>query len=198
MERPGGGGNVTAVQAVVEPVAGRPSRSLRGKIVAGVAALLFVLLIGVVLKAGSMAPLAGDPSGQPAPTFTLPALDGEGSISLGDLKGKPVVLNFWASWCVPCKQEAPVLAAAHREWASKGLVFLGVDSQDTTKDGRAFEAEYGIGYRSVVDGGALMSRYGVVGFPETFFIDERGTIVAKFVGPLDTERLDGYAELLLG
>ena len=186
-----------AVDLVAEPSDSRPRRSLRGKVIAVVAALVFVLLIGVVLKAGSMAPLASDPSGQPAPTFTLPALDGDGSISLGDFKGKPIVLNFWASWCVPCKQEAPVLAEAYREWGSKGLVFLGVDSQDTIEDGRAFEAAYGIGYDSVVDGGALMSRYGVVGFPETFFIDERGTIVAKFVGPLDAERLDGYAKLLL-
>jgi cytochrome c biogenesis protein CcmG/thiol:disulfide interchange protein DsbE len=176
----------------------RPRRSLRGMLIAGVVALLFVLLIGIVLKAGSMSPLSADPSGQPAPTFTLSALDGGGSISLGEYAGKPVILNFWASWCVPCKQEAPVLAEAHRKWASEGIVFLGVDSQDTLKDGRAFEAEYGLGYDSAVDGGALMSRYGVVGFPETFFIDERGVIVAKFVGPLDQERLDGYAKLLLG
>jgi cytochrome c biogenesis protein CcmG/thiol:disulfide interchange protein DsbE len=185
----------TAVEGIVE----RPVRSLRGKLIAGAAAIAFVLLIGVVLKAGSMAPLAIDPSGEPAPTFTLPRLDGRGSLALGDLKGSPVVLNFWASWCEPCKQEAPVLADAHRAWAPEGLVFLGVDAQDTTQGGRAFERTYGIGYDSVVDAdGALMARYGVVGFPETFFIDERGTIVAKFVGRLDRETLDGYASLLLG
>ena len=135
--------------------------------------------------------LAADPVGITAPDFTLPLLDGSGDLTLSSLRGKPVMLNFWASWCGPCKEEAPFLADGWRRWKSTGVVFLGVDARDSRKWARKFEEKYGIEYPSVVDTqGTWMGRYGVSGFPETFFIDAKGVIQAKWTGPMDRETID--------
>jgi cytochrome c biogenesis protein CcmG/thiol:disulfide interchange protein DsbE len=162
--------------------------------------VIAVILVGAVVGVGwaalrvmGSAALGQDPFGQAAPDFELPLLKGEGTLALSELRGKPVVLNFWASWCGPCKDEAPVLAAAEKRWRSDGVVFLGVDSEDTRDAGLAFEASYGIEYDSVFDEqGRLEVQYGVLGFPETFFIDREGTIRAKYVGPIDAQNLDAY------
>lgn len=171
------------------PPAGR-SRT-RG-IVIGVTVLVAVLVVlGASLKVGGGGKLGEEPSGEAAPDFTLPLLDGGGELSLSDLRGKVVLLNFWASWCGPCKVEAPVLADGWKRWRSKGVVFLGVDVNDSKVWAKKFEREYGIEYQSVVDNtGAVETQYGVLGYPETFFIDAEGKIVSKFVGPMDAEALD--------
>src|SRR5712691_3023516 len=111
----------------------------------------------------------------PAPRFTLPRLDGHGDLGLAAFRGKAVVLNFWASWCIPCKQEAPNLEAAWRRWRPHGVVFVGVDAQDFYGDARQFGKRYEITYPLVRDGsGKVVGDYGVSGFPETFFVDRRG------------------------
>ena len=124
-----------------------------------------------------------------APGFTLPRLDRAGSLSLASLRGRPVVLNFWASWCEPCKQEAPLLEAAARRW--KDVVVVGVDAQDLSGDARRFLRRHGVTYPTVHDGaGAVARRYGVSGFPETWFLDRAGRLVAEHVqGPLGAEQL---------
>jgi cytochrome c biogenesis protein CcmG/thiol:disulfide interchange protein DsbE len=158
-----------------------------------------VILVGVLaLLWAALRVLGGtglpqDPSGTVAPDFEAPLLQAGGTLALSDLKGKPVVLNFWASWCGPCKQEAPILAAAEKKWRSQGVVFLGVDSEDTDAAALAFDERYGIEYDSVVDPeGRLEVQYGVLGFPETFFIDADGVIRAKYVGPIDAASLEAY------
>ena len=116
-----------------------------------------------------------------APGFTLPRLDREGeSLSLASLRGKAVVLNFWASWCVPCREEAAVLEATWDKYRSRGLVVLGVDVQDFGSDARRFARRYGMTYPIVRDGpGTLLGKYGATGVPETYFIDRRGRLVGE-------------------
>jgi cytochrome c biogenesis protein CcmG/thiol:disulfide interchange protein DsbE len=142
--------------------------------------------------------LPSDPTGLRAPAFSMPVLGGDGSRSLAGLRGKPVVLNFWASWCGPCRKEAPVLAAAEKQWSSRGVVFLGVNSEDASGPALAFDREFGLGYESVFDPeGRLELRYGVSGFPETFFVGPDGVIRAKYVGRIDRASLDAYVSAML-
>lgn len=116
-----------------------------------------------------------------APAFTLRTIDG-GSLSLRQLRGKPVVLNFWASWCPACKVEHPYLVQA---WERYGLdvSFIGVVYQDSAANARGFMRQYGGAWPSVLDPGQRTSiNFGVYGVPETFFIDRRGIIRAKVTG----------------
>jgi len=137
-------------------------------------------VLAVALVAGLLALLiwkVAHGSGKTAEpkNFTLPRLDTSGKLELASLRGKVVVLNFWASWCVPCKQEAPALESVWREYRSKGVVVLGVDSEDFTGDARSFLRKYGITYPVVRESGRdLYGPYGVSGVPETRVIDRRG------------------------
>jgi cytochrome c biogenesis protein CcmG, thiol:disulfide interchange protein DsbE len=133
-----------------------------------------------------------------APSFTLSRLDEPGRLDLASLRGRVVVLNFWASWCSPCKGEAGVLASASRRWQSRGVELLGVDSQDFSSDARSFMRRHGIDYPNLHDGaGSVMARYGVTGFPETWFITRRGRIVAHVDGQLTSATLDQDVRLAL-
>jgi cytochrome c biogenesis protein CcmG/thiol:disulfide interchange protein DsbE len=124
-----------------------------------------------------------------APLFTRPLVNGNGKLSLLSLRGKVLVVNFWQSYCAPCTQEAPTLAAAARQWRNaKDVVFLGVDVQDLRGPARAFMKRFGITYANVSDDGSLVGRFGVTGYPETFFVDRRGRVVpvprvGHIVGP---------------
>lgn len=134
-----------------------------------------------------------------APSFALTLFDGK-VIRLDDLRGKVVFLNFWASWCVPCRAEAKDLEAAWKKYKDRGVVFLGVNIQDKEENARAFIEEFAISYMNGPDtGGKIAIDYGVWGIPETFFIDRHGRITYKHVGalgvPVITAKLD---QALLG
>ncbi|HLJ32641.1 MAG TPA: TlpA disulfide reductase family protein [Ktedonobacteraceae bacterium] len=126
--------------------------------------------------------------GHVAPDFALTTLTENSpasEIHLSNFKGKPVVLNFWASWCGPCQDEAPFLRSAWQQVQSKGVVLIGVDDNDTAVDGRIFLHKYNISYPNVSDAnGATSINYGVTANPETFFINRQGVVVAWLAGPL--------------
>ena len=128
--------------------------------------------------------------GKPAPDFTLPVLNGNGAkLHLASLKGKVVMVNFWASWCLPCQQEASVLQRVWTKWQSKDVVLLGVDGAEAERDALNFVHQHGITYQNVrdtIDGGTAIS-YGATANPETFFINGDGIIVARWVGPIDEQ-----------
>jgi cytochrome c biogenesis protein CcmG, thiol:disulfide interchange protein DsbE len=116
--------------------------------------------------------------GGPAPSFSLKLVDGNGRLALASLRGKPVVINFWASWCVPCKGEAKMLEEAFNQYKSQGVVFLGVDYHDVTSDARTFLTHHGITYPTVQDGSGMVGdKYGLTGVPETYFVDKTGRLV---------------------
>jgi cytochrome c biogenesis protein CcmG/thiol:disulfide interchange protein DsbE len=130
----------------------------------------------------------------PAPDFTLARLAGDGEISLASLRGKAVVLNFWASWCEPCKEESPRLESAWRRYRDRGVVFVGIDVNDFKGDARKFVERYGLTYPILHDGqGSTIGRYGVTGFPETWFEGRNGNLVgARVQGPVNDSELDEY------
>jgi cytochrome c biogenesis protein CcmG/thiol:disulfide interchange protein DsbE len=172
-------------------MAGRAKVVAQGLALAGVVALLGLLVWKIAFEdTGGVAAQLDRGETPVAPLFVLERLDREGTLSLAELRGKAVVLNFWASWCIPCKDEAPLLEEAWQEHRDRGLVVLGVDAQDFKGDARKFMARYGLTYPVVHDGkGSTLGRYGITGFPETFFVDRQGNLVGeRLVGGLDLER----------
>jgi cytochrome c biogenesis protein CcmG, thiol:disulfide interchange protein DsbE len=115
-----------------------------------------------------------------APAFTLDRLDRPGKLSLAAYRGRPVVLNFWASWCVPCKEEAPLLETVWKRHRDQGLVVVGVDINDLRGDARRFARENRMSYPLVFDGiGETSTDYGLTGVPETFFVARSGKLVCE-------------------
>ncbi|HWD72131.1 MAG TPA: TlpA disulfide reductase family protein [Actinomycetota bacterium] len=160
------------------PAGGCPSttrRTLPAKLRRRLRVLAFIVIPALfmgVLAVGlirTQAPKVRE--GAVAPDFSLSTVGG-GTLSSSELRGTPVVINFWASWCDPCNQEAPDLEATWKQYQAKGVRVVGVDYEDQPADAQAFMNKYGISYPSVVDrGGELATAFGVRGVPETFFID---------------------------
>ena len=134
----------------------------------------------------------------PAPAFALPRLDSGGELGLASLRGKVVLVNFWATWCDPCRKEIPRLQNAWRRYHRGGdVVFVGVDTQDFRGDARRALRRYGVTYPNVYDGaGRVLRRYGGLPLPRTFVVDRRGRIVSYYFGELrddDIRRVLGEA-----
>lgn len=150
-------------------------------LVAGIAVVVALLTVNIARPQG---PVDTPIVGRSAPAFDLPTLDGD-RLSLADLRGSGVVLNFWASWCIPCREEAPLLTAASETYGPRGIRIVGVVYQDSADNARDFMRRYGQTYRAVVDqDGRTAIDYGVFGIPETFFIDPSGVVRSRQVGGL--------------
>jgi cytochrome c biogenesis protein CcmG/thiol:disulfide interchange protein DsbE len=163
-------------------------------LVAGVAALVAFLTVSVGRPVG---PVDTPIVGRPAPAFDLQTLEG-GRISLAELRGSPVVLNFWASWCIPCREEAPLLTAADATYRADGLRILGVVYQDSSENAGDFMARYGQTYPGLLDpDGRTAIDYGVFGIPETFFIDRAGVVRSRQVGAVTEAELKRKIEAIL-
>jgi cytochrome c biogenesis protein CcmG/thiol:disulfide interchange protein DsbE len=142
--------------------------------------------------------------GSQAPDFELPLLSGDvdgddvGTLRLSSLRGSIVVLNFWASWCGPCREEAPDLQAAWVDYQDRGVRFVGVDERDDRAAALAFVEEFGITYPSVFDpAGSLADDYAFLGLPSTFVIDAVGNIAYRFTGFLDGPTLRGTLDTVI-
>lgn len=135
--------------------------------------------------------------GRPAASFSLPLFDG-GRFALDEHRGKVIVVNFWASWCVPCREEAPLLEAAWRAYRDRGVVFVGVNIQDSDPAARAFLREFGVTFPNGPDaGGRLAIDYGVYGIPELFVVGRDGRIRYKHVGAVGEATLVRTVEAAL-
>ena len=146
---------------------------------------LVALFLGRVPPDGEVAALPPAPAlGHPAPEFALPTVDGE-LLALSDLRGQPVVLNFWASWCGPCRAEMPELQRLHEQLGPAGVVVLGVNQQESIQQVTSYRQELGVDFPTVLDQRLGTSRaYAVNSLPTTFFIDREGIIRNMFIGPM--------------
>jgi cytochrome c biogenesis protein CcmG/thiol:disulfide interchange protein DsbE len=167
----------------------------RAKLVAqgialGLVALLFVLLAWTLLteEGGDLAKKAARGERPQAPDFTLERLDQDGELTLSSLEGKAVVLNVWASWCIPCKDEAPFLEQVWQQNRDRDVVVVGLDAKDFRSDARRFMKRFGLTFPIVYDGpGDSLGGYGVTGFPETFVIDRDRKVVEVFAGAVNAK-----------
>ena len=159
-------------------------------LVAGLAVVV-PLVVVLVMNLGRNPHVIGSPLvGRAAPEFTLRPLEGGEPVTLASLRGRPAVINFWATWCVPCFQEHPLLVSAARSLGDR-VRFVGVIYEDSEQQVRGFLARQGSAYPSLVDPGSRTAiAFGVFGVPETYFLDTEGKIAAKHIGPLDAQSLE--------
>jgi cytochrome c biogenesis protein CcmG/thiol:disulfide interchange protein DsbE len=183
--------------AVAEP------QARAGLGVGRILAVLGVLALVALLAAGLMRSSQTQPTAGTPPDFTLalfPGYDGGygEAVTLSDLKGQVVIVNFWASWCIPCRDEAPLLEATWRRYRDQGIVLIGVGYNDTEPEALKYLAEFDITYPNGPDRrGVISQRYRVQGVPETFFVDRAGQIRHVEIGPLTAAKLQAALEPLL-
>jgi len=164
-------------------------------ITACIIALIVVGLLGYALLADPSEPLQ---VGSPAPDFQLTAFDGS-SMSLANHQGSVVVVNFFASWCDPCRQEAADLEQTWREYQDREIQFFGIAYKDANSKAQAFLNEFDVSYPSAGEPGNRTARaYGITGVPETFVIDQQGLLAFHFIGPITKAQLSQEIDRLLG
>jgi cytochrome c biogenesis protein CcmG, thiol:disulfide interchange protein DsbE len=162
--------------------------------VVAVVAVVGLLAFGLLSKGSS-----GIAVGEVAPVAELPRLEGGGEESLADYRGRWVLVNFWASWCEPCKDEAPALEEFQRRHGSGDFTVLGIDSNDLSGDGIDFARRYGLSYPQLRDGDGEFAEedFGTTGVPENYLVDPSGRVRLAVRGPVDEEYLrEAVAPLL--
>ena len=180
---------------------GRPS--FGGFIITAlVPAVLITVLVIRILQANSSVTSrpAGVANPNAAPDFTVSVWNGTPGerLHLAALHGKPVVVNFWASWCEPCQAEAPVLSAAAKTYTAQGVVFIGIAYQTPEKDGKAFLKQHAITYPSGPDpAGDIVTDFGITGIPQTLLIDRSGVVVQRFPGQISAATFGAAMQALV-
>jgi cytochrome c biogenesis protein CcmG/thiol:disulfide interchange protein DsbE len=171
----------------------KPSRKNWGVVIAiAVVTALLGLLAWGLIQSGR-----GQVDSGVAPDFTLADFDDK-EITLSELRGQVVIINFWASWCPPCREEAAYLEQTWRKYKDQGVVFIGVDYVDTKKAALAYMAEFDLTYFNGPDLGTRIAQaYNIKGVPETFYVDKNGILRGMHVGPLSSPILDEQIESLL-
>jgi len=188
------------IRAVMMPN-GKPS--FRGFVITAlVPAILVTVLVIRIIQANSLVTSkpAGVTNTNAAPDFIVSIWNGAAGqrIQLAALHGKPVVLNFWASWCEPCQSEAPILSAAAKTYAAQGVVFIGIAYQTPTKDGQEFIKQHGISYPCGPDPeGDIVTNFGITGIPQTLLIDRSGIVVRRFPGQITAATFDPAMQALV-
>ena len=176
-----------------EPTEAPPRGFSRASIALLAAIFIFATVVGLQLMARN----ATQPTSGQAPDFELTTYTGD-AFRLSDLRGTVVVLNFWASWCVPCRDEAPVLQSLWERYRDRGVILVGVGYADIESDALAFIAEFGITYPNGPDIGTRISdTYNIQGVPETFVIDQEGNVVKLIIAPVQPGQLDAIINRLL-
>lgn len=166
----------------------------------GLLALLWTQLLTPARQSTSQTTSSDPLIGQTAPNFTLAALNSHNNqnISLTNFLGKPVVINFWSSTCEPCKDEMPLLETQWEHTQAQGVVFLGIDVEDTSSDGLHFLQQYGATYTSVIDkNGTTLVSYGVTYTPETIFINREGKVVSAIRMEITAQQLQDNLQAIL-
>ena len=146
----------------------------------GVLAVIGLLGYGLLTKGEEALAI-----GEPIPDTELATLDGEGTGSVSDYRGEWVLVNVWASWCDPCREESPALQRFYEEHRDQNFTVLGIDSRDVSSEGLAFVEEFGLTYPQLHDSeGDIPDDYGMTGFPESFLIDPEGNVALARSGPV--------------
>lgn len=167
--------------------------------VAGVLALTALLALGLANRSPVTGRSGATRIDKPAPNINMPLYD-EGRMTPADYADKPVVVNFWASWCGPCRQEAPIFERLSQEYGERGVLFIGVNIQDATTDAEAYLREFDITYPNGRDeNGSISVDYGVIGIPVTFFINRDGVVQRRWAGVMrETQLRQWIDELVAG
>lgn len=177
------------------PVEPKPNRiwSTTGRLVVVFLVVGLIALLAWGLVQAEKAPLEAGM----APDFTLTSFDGR-TYTLSELRGNVVIINFWASWCPPCREEAAYLERTWRKYKDKGVIFIGVDYADAEKPALAYIDEFDITYFNGPDLGTRISqRYNIKGVPETYYVAKDGTLRGNHIGPLFEPELDNRIDELL-
>ncbi len=181
----------------METTVGQPQVKSRGLRVSQMMAFVLVLAVIALFAIGIQIRSAKPVEKGLAPQFTLPLFSG-GNFSLAEQRGKVVVVNFWASWCVPCREEAPILESTWQKYKDRGVVFVGVDYVDMDKEAMAFLQEFKITYPNGPDIGTETARaYRIQGVPETYFVGKDGQLYGNHIGPIDAPTLAAEIEEVL-
>lgn len=180
------------------PAEARPARRVRWwQILVFLAVLVLLALVALQMRHNGPLAAAQVGAGETAPGFTVQTFDGK-TVSLSDLHGKVVLVNFWASWCIPCSQEAPDLQNTWQQYKDHGVVFVGVDYVDTETEARSYLSRYAITYFNGPDLGTRVSQaYRIRGVPETYIVDKNGTLRATFIGPVTQDQIRAKIDPLL-